>query len=133
MKTTRLFIILFFSTVFFGCKTTKEIQYIPLESIRTEIRDNYLRDSIYIHDSIYVRNSGDTVWVEKYSYKYIDRIKQDSIHIQDSIPVPYPVEIFKFVNKITWWQQTKMYAGVILFIIISAFFIFKIVKIKFFS
>jgi len=133
LKTAQLFVILFISVfIFTGCKSTK-IEYIPLASIHTEVRDNYLRDSIYLHDSIYVRNAGDTVWIEKYSYKYVDRIKTDSIHIHDSIPIPYPVEIVKFTNKITWWQQTKMNAGVVLFAGILIFAGFKIIKNKFFS
>jgi len=134
MKATQILVILFISAILLtGCKTTREIQYIPLESVRTEVRDNYLRDSIYLHDSVYVRNAGDTVWVERYSYKYIDRIKQDSIHIHDSIPVPYPVEIVKFTNKITWMQQTLIYAGGVTLAILLIVIGFKIIKSKFFS
>ena len=59
----------------YACGTTK---YIPIETTRTEYRDNYLRDSIYLHDSIFVKEKGDTLIVEKFSYLYRDKIVRDS-------------------------------------------------------
>jgi len=56
---------------------------------------------------------------------YRDRIKQDSIHIHDSIPVPYPVDIVKFTNKLTWGQQTQIYIGWVVLVGIGCFFLIK--------
>ena len=113
MKKKLLFVIAFIGfVVLSGCKTQTKIQYVPIEQTRIEYRDNYLRDSIYLQDSIYVREKGDTVFVEKYKYLYVDKIRYDSIFRYDSIPVPYPVDVIneKVTNRITWWQQTQMYA-----------------------
>ena len=43
----------------------------------------------------------------------------DTIHERDSIPVPYPVEVVKEVEKsLTWWQQTRLHvANIILWVI----------------
>jgi hypothetical protein len=42
---------------------------------------------------------GDTVWLERYSYLYRDKLIRDSVFIQDSIQVPYPVEVVKEVKR----------------------------------
>ena len=107
MKKTVAFcaIVLFFC----ACGTTK---YVPIETTRTEYRDNYLRDSIYVRDSIFVKEKGDTLIVEKYSYLYRDKIVRDSVFINDTIRVPYPVEVIKEVKKpLTVWQNFQVWCG----------------------
>lgn len=70
------------------------IQYIPVETIKTEyrIRDSIQHDSIYQQDSVYVTLKGDTVYQYKYrylyKYQYINRT--DTMIKIDSIQVPYP-------------------------------------------
>ncbi|MDR0682767.1 MAG: hypothetical protein LBG15_13125 [Dysgonamonadaceae bacterium] len=59
MNKTLLFILFFIGLV--ACNKTV---YFPVESTRTEYRDNYLRDSIYLHDSVFIKVKGDTVWME---------------------------------------------------------------------
>ena len=99
-----------------GCKT--RIQYLPVESIKTEYRDNYLRDSIFIRDSVVVRSKGDTVWLEKYQYLYRDKLIRDSIFVNDTIRVPYPVEVEKPVKYVSGWENFQMWCGRILFVIV---------------
>ncbi|MDR1119992.1 MAG: hypothetical protein LBM08_03660, partial [Dysgonamonadaceae bacterium] len=65
MKQTLLFILLF--AAFAACN---KIVYVPVESIRTEYRDSYSRDSVYLLDSVFIKVKGDTVWIEKYKYLY---------------------------------------------------------------
>jgi len=92
-----------------ACGTTK---YMPIETTRTEYRDNYLRDSIYFRDSIFVKEKGDTLIVEKYSYLYRDKIIRDSIFKTDTIRVPYPVEVVKEVKKpLSGWQNFQVWCG----------------------
>lgn len=92
-----------------GC--TKTV-YVPVESVRVEYQDRYLRDSIYRYDSVYFAVKGDTVWLEKYKILYKDRFFRDSIFIQDTIQVPYPVNKIVEVNRLRWYQQTLMWIGV---------------------
>lgn len=89
---------------FIGCRT--RIQYVPVESVRTEYKDRLQRDSIYFRDSIIMREKGDTVFIDRWRYLYKDRLVTDTLLVSDTIRVPYPVE-----KELTRWQQTKMDVG----------------------
>ncbi|MCI7359352.1 MAG: hypothetical protein MSK40_16850 [Parabacteroides sp.] len=97
----------FLACIAFSCRS---VQYVPVETIKSDTTYIYQfqRDSIYERDSIYVHGRNDTVFVEKYKYKYIDRIVKDTAYVSrtDSIQVPYPVE-----KKLTRWQKIKMDLG----------------------
>ena len=99
-------IILLMSTIC-SCRSVK---YVPVETVRTDsIYINQVqRDSIYRRDSIYIRDKGDTVWVEKYKYLFVDKLRHDTLYLNrtDSIRVPYPVE-----KELTRWQQMKLELG----------------------
>lgn len=86
------------------------IQYVPVETIRTEYktRDSIRFDSIYQRDSIYMLVKGDTVYQYKYKYlyRYLTINKTDTVIQTDSVQVPYPVE-----KKLTKWQAVKIELG----------------------
>lgn len=92
-----------------GC--TKTV-YIPVESVRTEYQDRYIRDSINIYDSIYVREKGDSVFIDRLQKIYIDRFRVDSFIRTDSIQVPYPVDKIVYVNKLYWYQEALIWTGI---------------------
>lgn len=80
-------------TLLAGCKS---VEYIPQESVRTDSLyiSQWKHDSIYVQDSVLVREKGDTIFISKTQYKYIERCLHDTLwqtHT-DSIAVPYPVE-----------------------------------------
>lgn len=81
----------------------KSIEYVPVVEKHTVHDSIYFtqiqRDSIWQHDSILIKDRGDTVWVEKWHTKYIEREVHDTTYIAkvDSIPVPY--EVTKYVEK----------------------------------
>lgn len=89
---------------FMGCRS--RIQYVPVESVRTEYRDKVQRDSIYVLDSIYMREKGDTVFVDRWRYAYKDRLLTDTLILNDTVRVPYPVE-----KSLSRWQRAKMDVG----------------------
>lgn len=109
--------IILLTLAIWSCKSGR---YIPVETVRTDsIYINQVqRDSIYRHDSIYIREKGDTVWVEKYKYLFVDKLRHDTLYLSrtDSIRVPYPVE-----KELTRWQQMKLELGGWAFGIIIAF------------
>lgn len=76
----------------FGCTTTK---YVPVIEHHTDTMriTQHQRDSIYLHDSIRVSEKGDTIRIEKWHTRYIERTSHDTIYQSktDSIPVPYKV------------------------------------------
>lgn len=103
-----LYIILLTLAIFIT--SCRSIRYVPVETVRTEykIRDSIRFDSIYEHDSIFLFLKGDTVYKEKYRYKYryLTINKTDTVMMTDSVQVPYPVE-----KQLSRWQQMKIELG----------------------
>ena len=75
-----------------GCTTT---QYVPVIEHKTDtlIQTKVQKDSIWLHDSIKVTEKGDTVRIEKWHTKYVEKQVHDTLYQSktDSIPVPYEV------------------------------------------
>jgi hypothetical protein len=106
-------------------------QYIPIETVKTEYRNNIVRDSIYQLDSIFIKEKGDTLIMERYRYFYKDKFIRDSIFINDTIRVPYPVEVPKQVKKpLTGWQNFQIWCGRIALLIGLLAIIFFVMKLK---
>jgi hypothetical protein len=114
-----------------GCKTATKIQYVPVESVKTEYRDNYSRDSVFLYDSIFVKEKGDTVWLEKYRIVYRDRLVRDSIFISDTIPIPVLIDVpGPQLNYVTGWQNFQIWLGRVLIGICAVFLLYTIIKRK---
>lgn len=83
-----------------GCKS---IEYVPV--VEKEVHHDSIyftkvqRDSVWLHDSISVKEKGDTIMIEKWHTKYIEKQVHDTTYVAkvDSIPVPY--EVTKYVEK----------------------------------
>jgi hypothetical protein len=106
-------------------------QYIPIETVKTEYRNNTVRDSIYQLDSIYIKEKGDTLIMERYRYFYKDKFIRDSIFINDTIRVPYPVEVVKSGKKrLTGWQNFQVWCGRIALVGVLLLLIFFVLKLK---
>lgn len=112
----------------------RSIQYVPVETVRTEYKDRIVSDSssskevVNVKDSIRYKDSivqvvdenGNVLRTEV--YKWHDRFREsnyllsqlqsryDSLYLvkQDSVQIPYPVEVEK---KLTWWQSMKIELG----------------------
>lgn len=90
-----------------SCKTIERIEYIPVETTKTEHKDRLVEiyDSIYVHDSIYVAVKGDTIFKYRQQTVYKDKITHDTLVVihTDSIRVPYPIE-----RQLSKLQQFKI-------------------------
>ena len=101
-----------------SCKHT---EYITVEKVRTDTTyiSKLQRDSVWLHDSIHVAEKGDTVKIEKWHTKYIEKQIHDTLYKAkvDSVPVPYPVP--EYIEKnLTWWQQTRIHlANIVLYLL----------------
>ena len=118
-----------------GCKS---VQYVPVETVRTDsvYIDRFQRDSIYQRDSVYVNRwtAGDTVYQDKVVWKYVyrDKVVYDTVAIlrSDTVRVPYPVE-----RRLTKWEQVRLNVGgwvialvVITILVVVGWAIYKIRK-----
>ena len=92
------------------CSSCSRVQYVPVESVRTDSVKilQQIRDSIYVHDSVFVKSQGDTVYINRYRYKYLDKVRIDTMYVihVDSVRVPYPVE-----RKLSRWERVKQEVG----------------------
>ena len=112
------------------CKTTERVEYVPVETVKTEYRDRIVEtyDSVHITDSIYVAVKGDTTLVYKYRDRWKLKLVHDTAYVNrtDSIRIPYPVE-----KKLSKWEQFKVdYCGYLMMVILAAFgyIIFRIIR-----
>ena len=111
------------------CSCTKT-EYITVEKVKTDTTyiTKHQRDSVWLHDSIQVTEKGDTVRIEKWHTKYVEKQVHDTLYQSktDSIPVPYPVikEVEKPLSKT---QKGLMIAGMLSML---AVIIFAAVKLK---
>jgi hypothetical protein len=106
--------------LFGGCKS---VQYVPVEKVQHDsiYITQHQRDSIYLHDSIHIREKGDTIRIEQWHTRYVEKIVRDTlIQIElDTIPQPYPVEV-EVPARLSWWQQTRIHLGELLIAMILA-------------
>ena len=109
----------------------KSVEYVPVIEHHTDtlIQTNVQRDSIYVHDSISVTQKGDTIRIDRWHTKYVEKQVHDTLYIakNDTVPQPYPV-IKEVPAPLTWWQQTRLHlANIMLWLlgIGGALFILK--------
>ena len=103
------------------CKTTERVEYVPVETVKTEYKDRIVEtyDSVHITDSVYVAVKGDTTLVYKYRDRWKLKLVHDTAYVNrtDSIRIPYPVE-----KKLSKWEQFKVdYCGYLMMVILAAF------------
>jgi hypothetical protein len=118
------------ATLLYSCKS---VQYVPVETVRTEYRDKIVKDSVFRYDSVFVKQIADIVFFERYKYLYRDKIVRDSIFKTDTIRVPYPVEVVKQVKApLTSWQNFQVWCGRIalaVLLFVGLYFVLKLKKV----
>lgn len=88
----------------------RSVKYVPYETIKHDsiYITNHQKDSVYIYDSIYQKEKGDTLILEKWHTKYVEKQVHDTSYIErwDSIYVPYPVE-----KELSKWEKRYITVG----------------------
>lgn len=101
-------------SMFTSCKS---VEYVPVIEHHTDtlIQTKVQHDSIYINDSTVITEKGDTVKIEKWHTKYVEKQVHDTLYISktDTVPQPYPV-IKEVPAELSWWQQTRLHIANIL-------------------
>ena len=108
--------LLLFCYIMCSCRT----EYVPFEVVRY---DSLLMEKM-IRDSIYVRDSGDTVFMNKEKFVYIYKELVDTVYLTRyrKTEVPVPVE-----KKLSWWDQMKVdYAELIFGILVGVALLIKL-------
>jgi len=123
--------ILFFAAIATMLYSCKSVKYIPVETTKTEYRDNFVKDSIFRYDSVFVKDKGDTLILERYKYLYKNRIVKDSIFINDTIRVSCPVEVIRQVKApLTSWQNFQIWSGRLALFVLLLTCIYFVWKLK---
>lgn len=108
-----LFAVVVLALLMCSCKS---IEYVPVVENHTVHDSIYFtqiqRDSIWQHDSILIKDRGDTVWVERWHTKYVEKQVHDTMYIAkvDSIPVPYEVKV-EVPAELSFVQKLCVYVG----------------------
>ena len=96
-----------------SCTTTKVV---TVEKVKTDTTyiTKHQRDSIWLHDSIHVTERGDTIRIERWHTKYVEREVHDTLYRAktDSIPVPYEV-VKEVPRKSTWFERIMFCTGIV--------------------
>lgn len=96
----------------------KSVEYVPVVQKETHTDSIYLtkvqRDSIWLHDSIRVEARNDTVRVDRWHTKYVERLLHDTLYLskRDTIPVPYEV-VKEVPAKVSKMERTFMWLGIL--------------------
>lgn len=125
-RTKKWFWAVVMTAVLCGCTTTK---YITVERVThdTTYVAKHQRDSIWLHDSIRVSEKGDTIRIEKWHTKYVEREVHDTLYQarHDTIPQPYPVT--KYVeNPLAWWQKGLIWIGIVALMVVIVITVWKL-------
>lgn len=113
-----------------SCKSVEYIQ-VPVVHTDTVYQSKLVHDSIYQHDSITIRERGDSVWVERWHTRYIERERTDTIYKSMRDSIPYPVEKrVEVPAQLSWWQQTRLHIANILLWFLLILAIIKFIKFK---
>lgn len=117
--------------VFLLLTSCKQIEYVTVEKVRNDTTyiTKHQRDSVWLHDSIMVSEKGDTIRIEKWHTKYIEKQVHDTLYqaTHDTIPQPFP--LIKMVEKpLGWWQKTLIWIGIIALMGIIIFAVWKLKK-----
>lgn len=105
-------VLLLIAALLFG--SCRSVKYVPVVEHHTDSLyiTQHTRDSIYLHDSIHIREKGDTIRIEQWHTRYVEKVVRDTlIQIErDTIPQPYPYEV-EVPAQLSWWQQTRIRVG----------------------
>lgn len=93
-----------------GCSAMKNIQYVEVPKVKVEYVAK--TDTTIIRDSIFISQmmKADTVFLTKEKYKYITKIKCDTLHRVDTltqvkevqVDVPYVPDRYKRTDRAFW-------------------------------
>lgn len=103
-----------------GCKTKERV--VTVEHLRTDtlIQLRTERDSIYVHDSTEIRTDGDTIRINRWHTRYVDRWRRDTVRVVKTDTVALAYETVREVARpLSRWQQIRLHLGELLLALIA--------------
>lgn len=91
------------------------------------------RDSVWFHDSVFVCERGDTIRIERWRTKYVERTVRDTMYRsrRDSVSVPVEVPVVREVEReLSLWQKLRLWLGNIVIVCAGAAAVYAIVRLK---
>lgn len=124
MKRIILFLILIEALFFVGCKKIEYV-YVPKVQIRDSIVTKMQHDSIFV--KVTEKQKNDTIYRDSIVYNFVFR--NDTIRVNRTDSIPYPVEVEKLVEKkLNDYQRTMIGLGWTLILLIIGFIGYRGVK-----
>ena len=107
-----VFFILFACLALVGCKKIEYV-YVPKVQIRDSIVTKLHHDSIFI--KVTEKQKNDTIYRDSIVYNFVFR--NDTIRVNRTDSIPYPVEVEKLIEKkLNGYQRTMISLGWMLII-----------------
>lgn len=104
-----------------SCKTKyiteTEYKEVPVVMHDTVAKNIWRIDTTIVKDSVYFAIKGDTIYKERYKYKWRIQVVHDTINKVVKIPVEVvrtrtkTKTVLKEVNRLYWWQKVLMLIG----------------------
>lgn len=121
-----IFLILIACLALVGCK---KIEYVYVPKVQTLTRDSIVTK--LHHDSIYIKvtekQKNDTIYRDSIVYNFVFR--NDTIKINRTDSIPYPVEVERLVEKkLNGYQRTMISLGWILILVVVGYAGYKGLK-----
>lgn len=112
-----LILILIESLFFVGCKKIEYV-YVPKVQVKDSIVTKMQHDSIYI--KVTEKQKNDTIYRDSIVYNFVFR--NDTIKVNRTDSIPYPVEVEKLVEKkLNGYQHTMIGLGWTLILLIIGY------------
>ena len=126
MKRVILFLILIEALFLVSCK---KIEYVYIPKVQTLTRDSIVTKTQ--HDSIYIKvtekQKNDTIYRDSIVYNFVFR--NDTIKVNRTDSIPYPVEVEKLIEKkLNGYQRTMISLGWVLILAVVGFIGYKGLK-----
>lgn len=119
-----VFLILFACLALVGCKKIEYV-YVPQVQIRDSIVTKLQHDSIYI--KVTEKQKNDTIYRDSIVYNFVFR--NDTIRVNRTDSIPYPVEVPKYIEKkLNGYQRIMIGFGWVLILSIIGYVGYKGLK-----
>ena len=91
------------------------------------------RDSVWTHDSVWVCERGDSVVIDRWHVKYVERTVRDTVRrsVHDTVCVPVVRDVEKKVEReLTAWQKLRLMLGNIMLVCAGVALVFFLARLR---